>query len=711
MPSPGFENDAPLRGPDHVGGPPLLEGPLAALTFALCVAISIAHLYFNLFNPVSVQAQNIFHFAGFALLCALTVPAAQKAWALTTWARVLDVVIGLLVAGAAIYLIFAQDAIFARGVRLSTADWIASAIVVLGAIELTRRTTGWIIPALIMLSLSYIVWWGAHINGIFHFPGLSLETVMFRSVYGDDALFGNIARISATYVFLFILFGAFLLKSGAGDFLIDLSSALAGRFRGGPGFVSVIASGLTGTISGSAVANTASTGVITIPMMKRAGFPGPFAGGVEAAASTGGQLMPPVMGAGAFVMAASTQIPYTTIIAAALLPALLYFLTVAYFVRIAALRVEPSTGARPEAPPLPIVLRRSGPVFIIPIGALVAMLIAGFTPTYAACIGILACIAGSWFTTTPMGLREILDALALGARNMTTTAVLLCSVGLIVNVIATVGVGTTFSLMISEWAGGNLFIAVILVAVASLVLGMGLPVTASYIVLGALSAPALHQLILHSQLVDLIAAGALPEGARAIFALADPSLAAKLSSPLPLAEARSLAADLPLEARSMLYEQSFTATASAAALLSAHMIVFWLSQDSNVTPPVCLAAFTAAAIAKAPPMRTGLAAWRTAKGIYIIPLLFAYTPLLSASWLDALTIFAFAALGLWALSAVLEGHWEAPLPMWMRSALAVLGVILLSPLGLIAHAGAAALMALLFFLHRRSPQGTGRAMP
>ena len=164
-------------------------------------------------------------------------------------------------------------------------------------------------PCLIIIALTYIGWWGQLIGGVFSFPGLSWESIAFRSIFGDDAMFGTIARISSTFVFLFIIFGAFLLRSGAGDFVINIARAIAGRMVGGPGIVAVIASGLTGTISGSAVANTASTGVITIPLMKKAGFPAKFAGGVEAASSTGGQLMPAIMGAGAFVMASFTQIP------------------------------------------------------------------------------------------------------------------------------------------------------------------------------------------------------------------------------------------------------------------------------------------------------------------------------------------------------------------------------------------------------------------
>lgn len=179
---------------------------------------------------------------------------------------------------------------------------------------------------------------GQYIGGMFGFSGLSLETVLYRSYFTSEGMFGQIARISWSYVFMFILFGAFLVKSGAGDFIIELSRCAAGRFVGGPGFVAVLGSGLMGSVSGSSVANTVSTGVITIPLMQRAGFPARFAAGVEAAASTGGQLMPPVMGAGAFIMASYTQIPYVDIIAIAALPALLYFMSVGFYVRVEAMR-------------------------------------------------------------------------------------------------------------------------------------------------------------------------------------------------------------------------------------------------------------------------------------------------------------------------------------------------------------------------------------
>lgn len=670
--------------------------PLEAVTIILAVALSVGHIWMNTFGNVSTLIQNGFHYAGFALLCTLAIPLSQKTWANHTAIRIMDILFGAIVAGAAIYIVFAENAIYDRGVRLSTLDWIAGGLVITGAIEFTRRTTGWIIPSLIIIALSYATLWGVHVPGVFKFPGLSFETLMFRSIYGDDAIFGNIARISSTFVFLFIIFGAFLLKSGAGDFIIDLSRAIAGKLVGGPGFVAVFASGLTGTISGSAVANTASTGVITIPLMKRAGFPKHFAGGVEAASSTGGQLMPPIMGAGAFVMAATTQIPYTTIITVSFLPAILYFATVIFFVRIEAKRSGATGLLNDDRPPLVKILREGGPQFILPIALLVYLLVSGYTPTYAAGWAILTCIAASWLTPRRMSLRDILGALELGARNMIMTAVLLCAVGLIVNIIATAGIGNTFSLMISQWANGNLFIAIVLIGLASLILGMGLPVTAAYIVLGTLSAPALYQLILQGQVIDMMVAGTLPEAAKAIFLIAAPDKIALLGAPMSSVAATGLLALVPPENLGLIIDNAFTPAVLTLALLSAHMVIFWLSQDSNVTPPVCLAAFTAAAIAKAPPMKTGFYAWKIAKGLYFVPLIIAYTPFLSGDWPQMLQIFFFSLFGLWAISAGIEGYWENKLNIVMRFLVLVTGVILLWPLSVAIHSAALLVFVALF---------------
>ena len=665
------------------------------LLYALGAATAVLHVWFNAIGLIDARAQNIIHFACFALLCGWMHPLIAPGRA-----RIADRLFTVAVAIGALYLIPAEDWIYQRGVRLAPADWIIGALVIVGAIEFTRRTTGWIIPILIVLALSYITWWGDLIDGVFRFGGLKTETLLFRSLFGDDALFGAIARISSTFVFMFILFGAFLLRSGAGDFVVHLAHAIAGRLVGGPGIVAVIASGLTGTISGSAIANTASTGVVTIPMMKKAGFPPKFAAGVEAAASTGGQLMPPIMGAGAFVMASYTQIDYSVIVAVSILPALLYFCSLAFYVRSEA---HKQRITRPPGPPPAIgpLILREGLSFIIPVALLIGMLVAGFTPVYASAFAILAVIVTSWFTPTKMGPKAVLDALALGARNMVMTAMLLCAVGLIINVIATAGIGNTFSLMITDWAGGSLLLAIALVALASLILGMGLPVTAAYIVLATLSAPALYNLMANIDLAAALAAGDLSADAKTILLLAAPELSANLDT-LTRQQTAAAVASLPPETITLLQPQLINAEKLTLLLLSAHMIIFWLSQDSNVTPPVCLCSFTAAAIAKTPPMATGFASWKIAKSLYLIPLLFAYTPLLWGNWAQMLEVTLFALLGLYAFTCAIQGWSTVKLPAWARLLMAITAAGLLWPAATTVHLAFGALLAGLMWITARS---------
>jgi len=650
--------------------------------------LSLAHVYFNVIATLPQLWLAAIHFAGFGLICLLITPPLRGRFQ-RLWLGV-DLILALALGLAALYVVLTEVPLAARGFDYGALDYIAGLALTVFAIELARRATGPVIPILIIIAVSYVAWWGRYVSGVLHFPGLSLEVVLLRGSYGDEGMFGLVANISSSFVFMFVLFGAFLVRSGAGAFIVDLARALAGRIAGGPGLAAVMASALTGMVSGSAVANTVSTGVITIPLMKRAGFPPRFAAGVEAAASTGGQLMPPVMGAGAFVMATYTQISYLTIIAASFLPALLYFLGIAFYVRIQA-KKSGLHGNAVDAPKLGQVLKGGGLPFLIPIAVLVGLLVWGFTPSFAAGYAILAVIAASWLTPKRMGPRAILDALALGARNMVTTAVLLVAIGLVVNAVATTGLGNSFALMIADWSGDSLILALLLVAVASLVLGMGLPVTASYVVLATLAAPALYDLITRAELIDLLTAGAVPESARAIFMLAAPD--AVLDAPMSAVAAGDLLARMPGELSGMLRDAALTPALLTTALLSAHMIVFWLSQDSNVTPPVCLTAFAAAVIAKTSPMRTGLVSWKIAKSLYAIPVLFAYTPFLSGDIALALEVFVFACLGIYALTGAIEGHLETVLPAPLRALCAALGVALLWPLAWPWH-GAAALAVL-----------------
>lgn len=651
--------------------------PIGRFIYWAGVCFAIAHIYFNTLGTLSELWVSALHFGGFALLCSLMFPMMKGPSGARKSVLLLDILLGVAAVICALYLIGFEDALYERGVKFSNWDWVFSILAIGIALELTRRTTGWFIPTMILFALTYVFWWGPYIDGMFGFAGLSLETVMYRSYFSSEGMFGQIARISWTYVFMFILFGAFLVKSGAGEFIIELSRCAAGRFVGGPGFVAVLGSGLMGSVSGSSVANTVSTGVITIPLMQKAGFPARFSAGVEAAASTGGQLMPPVMGAGAFIMASYTQIPYVDIIAIAALPALLYFMSVGFYVRVEAQRSH-AQAVELDTRPVKEVLKE-GWHFLLPLGVLVSLLIYGFTPTYAAGISILSVVASSWLSKSPMGIKDILDALAQGSKNMATTAILLIAVGLVVNVVAMTGIGNTFSLMVTEWAGGSLLITLVLVALASLVLGMGLPVTAAYIVLATLSAPALYSLMAEMQLVQLIVEGALPEVAKTIFMLVDMDKAALLAAPMSEVDALALVDLIPSDLKGQLLQQAIDPTSLAMLLLSAHMIIFWLSQDSNVTPPVCLTAFAAAAIAGTPPMATGMTAWKIAKGMYVVPVLFAYTNFIGGSATEVLTIFAFSLFGMYALVGFMEGYLEGPLPLVLRLMSGVAGLGLLWP--------------------------------
>jgi TRAP transporter 4TM/12TM fusion protein len=651
------------------------QSPTVALTVFMGAAlIALIHLSLNTWLIWPDLWVSAFHFASLGALALVLFPAGGGA------GRVLDHAAGLLLVLGCAAIVLLEEPLYERGLRFSLMDWLACLVLVTLSIELARRTAGWLIPALVVLGLGYAVWWGARIGGMFSFPGLSLETMLFRSVFTSEGMFGSIARISWSYVFMFILLGAFLVRSGAGDFILALSRAVAGRVTGGPGLVAVASSGLMGSITGSAVANTASTGVITIPLMKRAGFPARFAGGVEAAASTGGQLMPPVMGAGAFLMANFTGISYLAIIGAALIPALLYFLSLGFFIRIRARRLALEPQAEDNGLPLREALARGWPL-LLPLAVLVGLLIAGFTPVYAACIAIVAVVVSSWLTPARMGPLAIVEALVAGVRTMVPTAMLLIAVGLIVNVLTTTGIGNTFSIMIGEWAGMNLLLALILVALASLVLGMGLPVTAAYIVLAAISAPTLYGLMLQADLVQALVAGDISAQAREAILLARPGVEALLGSPMPSGEAQAIVAAMTPELQRVAAEAMLEPAVLVGSLLAAHMIIFWLSQDSNVTPPVALAAFTAAGIAGEKPMPTGLTAWKLAKGLYLIPLLFAYTPLISGSWIEALQVAVFALAGLYAFAGVLEGWLEGPLSGLSHGVLGVLALALLYPHG------------------------------
>ena len=633
------------------------------MIYWLAVLSSLIHVGLNYFAIIPENWAAATHFALFGCLGSLI--HFKKLW------QQIAVSVGIIASST--YLIFAEDSLYERGQTFIGTDFFFSALAIILALALMFKAIGWFIPTLIVVFLTYITVWGQYVTGVFNFPGLSWETMLFRSYFSTDGMFGTIAQLSWTFVFMFVLFGAFLQVSGAGDYLLKVAGKLASRFRGGSGLVSVLASGLMGSVSGSAIANTAATGVITIPSMKKAGYSAEFAGGVEAAASTGGQLMPPVMGAGAFIMASYTQLPYLTIVTAALLPALLYYITVGFFVRAYAIKRGidiPNKLATDSSECDDNV--KNGWRHLVSIGILVTCLIIGFTPLYAVGMAIVSIILLSWISEKPMKLKEISDALAEGSKGMVVTAILLITIGLMVNAITTTGLGSTFSLMAIEWADGSLLILIVLIAVASLILGAGLPVTASYIIVATLLAPVLSDLISLQVTTEVINNGSLSVSKDMIATL----LPAFADGSMPLSDALLAA---PSEIRTMLYDMVLSPEILASSLLAAHLVIFWLSQDSNVTPPVCLVAYTAAGIAKGDHTKTAFCAWKLAKGLYIVPILMAYTGLVMGDAEERILIFVFSAIGLFCIIAAWEGVVMDVINRANRLVLGIVGTLLLWP--------------------------------
>ena len=451
---------------------------------------------------------------------------------------------------------------------LQFADFIAGLVLLMATLEMARRSVG---PVMMAVGVVFVLYgaFGNVLPDVLATRGFSFERIVRFQVFTSAGLFGAPIGIAAGAVFSFVLFGAFLQSTGAGKFLIDLSFAAAGRFRGGPAKASVIASAAMGSISGSAIANTVTTGAMTIPMMKKLGYKPAEAAGIEAAASTGGQIMPPIMGAGAFVMAEFTKTPYGDIVWMSLAPAILYFLSVLLYVHIMAAKggFKGMSGAAGAWR-----VMRDGIHFLLPIVLITALLLANYSPVLVGVAGSAAVVVASLLRAhTRVGPHEIADALYRGAVMAIPISVACAVAGIVVGTIGQTGIGLQFTESVVGLSNGQLWLALILVAIAALVLGMGLPATAAYIVLAVMTGPALQELGL--------------------------------------------------------------------ALITAHMIIFWLAQTSNVTPPIALAAFAGAGIAGAPPMRSAVEAFKLANALFVIPLMMAYAPLLldgNNSWFDVL---------------------------------------------------------------------------
>ena len=490
-------------------------------------------------------------------------------------------------------------------------DLLAGLILLGATLEVARRSVG---PTMAIIGLVFILYglFGYLLPDAIASWELSLERILRFQIFTNAGMFGVPLGIAAGAVFSFVLFGAFLQVTGAGKTLIDLAFAIAGRSVGGPAKASVIASAAMGSISGSAIANTVTTGSMTIPMMKELGYSSEQAAGTEAAASTGGQIMPPIMGAGAFVMAEFTKTSYGEIVWISLAPAVLYFVSVLLYVHLAAVKGRLSVVEKPSAV-MPIL--KNGLHFFIPISLITWLLLNNYSPVLVGISGCGAILLATYLRRDGgVNLSQVFEGLKQGAVLAVPISAACAVAGIVVGTIGQTGIGLQFTESVVAMSGGQLWFALILIAFAALVLGMGLPATAAYIVLAVMTGPALQDL------------------------------------------------GLPL--------------------LAAHMIIFWLAQTSNVTPPIALAAFAGAGIAGASPMKSAFSAFKLANGLFLIPLMMAYSSLLLVdgnSWSDV-ALSAVCTLVIMLLIAIsFEGFWGKPFTAFHRILAASLALLLIWP--------------------------------
>ena len=618
--------------------------------------LSVAMVLFYSWSAVFEPAATQYHRGIYVIITYILVFLLYKSRHLVS--RIADYLLMLASLVSVGYWILNFEAInYRTGIETGMDKWMAMIGVLLG-IELARRVVGNIFVIIGVLMLLFGMY-GAHMPELIAHAGASFPDLCTSIFYRSDGVFGIMANVLATYIILFVLFGAFLEKCGAQRFFIDFPLAAVGHKVGGPAKVSVIASGLFGSISGSAIANTVSTGAFTIPMMKKAGFKPHVAGGIEPAASIGGMFMPPIMGAGGFIMAEMTGLPYSHIMLVAIFPAIMYFFSVFVMVHYEA-KKNGIVGERYKVGAMEIL--RKEWLYTLPLILITIFMLAGYSPGYSAIVGLAACIGLSfkdqgqridptllmvmafmvlcpwavkligkgagpeaaaavrpflsgrilllygliaaaavfaWRKQTLAGLKDELGGFVAASRDGTINSLKIGAtvgvIGIIIGVLTYSGLVLTFADIVIELAHGNLVLTILLVALASLVLGMGVPVTAAYLITAVVAVPALTHLGVNE--------------------------------------------------------------------VAAHMIVYWLSQDSNITPPVCIAAFAGATIAGANMWRTAFTSFKFAKFLYLAPFLFAYIPAFSldASSRDILIWFSLITVAVFAYAWFLSFIWVNPL--------------------------------------------------
>ncbi len=643
-----------LNDPEQEDG--RLELPVAVFWIAL--AFSSFQIYTAAFSPLSSQVVRAIH-VGFVMLMIFTLhPVLFRG----TPGVIVGWILGLVGFGFSFYHWIFEADLTERAGELTTADFVIGGVTLLLVFEAARRIMGWALPGICALFLAYAVF-GQHLpDGLAH-RGYGLEQVVSTLSFGTEGIYGTPTYVSSTYIFLFILFGAFLEQAGMITLFTDFALGTVGHTKGGPAKVAVISSGLMGTINGSGVANVVTTGQFTIPLMKRFGYSSAFAGGVEATASMGGQIMPPVMGAVAFIMAETINVPYIEICKAAVIPAVLYFVTAFWMVHLEAGRKN-LLGMPKEECPDPWKAIRLRWYLLLPLIGLVGLLFSGYTPLFSGTVGLGLTVILIFGAAVLSGVRNVplrylfwvllgiacagfiefgvitffviaavlvalvyltrakrdalhlaVSALADGARHALPVAIACALVGVIIGVINLTGVATEIGGRIIMVGEENLFLALVLTMLVCLILGMGIPTIPNYIITSSLAAPVLLKL--------------------------------------------------------------------GVPLIVSHMFVFYFGIMADLTPPVALAAFAASSIAKESGLKISMQAVRVAIAGFVIPYMAVYAPALMLQGGGAVDVSyivfkALVAIGLWGAGAI--GFLFAPLNwlerLWAIAAAALLIVAL-----------------------------------
>lgn len=473
-----------------------LDNTWSLIIKIIALAMGFYHLFTAMFGIPEATLHRSAHLMFGLVLVFLQYPVREKHEGKAGKVPLYDLFITAIAIASMVYLMVNHEYVLTRFRYvhpLKPLDMIFGIVAIILVLEATRRVVGIALPIISIIFLLYALL-GPMMPGLLRHRGATIETLVDHLYMVNEGLFGIPIGVSATYIILFIIFGAFLEVSGGGDFFIKLSQAIAGGSRGGTAKVAVVSSALLGTISGSAVANVVTTGTFTIPMMKKAGYKPSFSGAVEAAASSGGQFMPPIMGAAAFVLAEFSGIPYLQVIKYALIPGVLYFLAIFFAVHFQAIKSGIKGLPKDQVPNLWKTLFTGG-YLLLPVVAIVALLVSGFTPMYAALGAIAVTIVLSWINKeTRLGPKKILLALEKGVKTSVMVITACACAGIIIGVVSLTGLGLKFTSLVVQLSGGMLVPALLLTMVAALILGMGLPTTPAYIVQASLLIPAIIQM-------------------------------------------------------------------------------------------------------------------------------------------------------------------------------------------------------------------------